>query len=230
MPGLPYKQDSMRLGKGDTILLFTDGVPEAFNEAEQMFSEQRLEDLLEADKLDTAESMVKTTMSEVIEFQGEAEQADDITILAVQYVGTLEEQVKQLEIKIKNRLEDLGLVEEQFYDFAEQYGVPDSDRQKVSIVLDEMLNNIVSYAYQDEELHDIEVVTELSGNRLVITITDEGVPFNPFGLGEPDVSAPVDERKIGGLGIHLVRSVMDEYLYQRHINKNVVTLVKIIEQ
>ena len=87
----------------------------------------------------------------------------------------------------------------------------------------------VNYAYQDESEREIEVEIDISGKRLVITIADDGVPFNPFLQEKPDTSADIDERQIGGLGIHLVRSVMDEYDYQRHINKNVVTLVKLID-
>jgi sigma-B regulation protein RsbU (phosphoserine phosphatase) len=231
MPGMPYKQDSTRFSKGDIILVYTDGVTETFNEEDQLFSEERLADLLLGDGLDSTEQIIKTTLSNVKQFQGEAEQADDVTILAVQYIGLMEEgEYDQLKITIKNRLDDVGVVEEQFYEFAQESGIPDTIRQKVSIVLDEMLNNIVSYAYQDDGEHDIEVDIDLSGNRLVVTIKDEGVPFNPFGLGEPDVGAGMDERQIGGLGIHLVRSTMDEYLYQRHINKNVVTLVKFIDK
>ena len=230
MPGMPYKQDSTRLSKGDIILVYTDGVTETFNEEDQLFSEERLADMLLGDGLDSTEQIIKTTLSNVKQFQGEAEQADDVTVLAVQYHGLLEEvEYDQLNINIKNRLADVGVVEEQFYEFAQENGIPDTIRQKVSIVLDEMLNNIISYAYQDDEEHDIELDIDLSGNRLVTTITDDGIPFNPFGLGAPDVAAAVDEREVGGLGIHLVRSVMDEYLYQRQINKNVVTLVKFVE-
>jgi anti-sigma regulatory factor (Ser/Thr protein kinase) len=128
-----------------------------------------------------------------------------------------------------NRLEEVAAVEAQFHEFAERRGVPAGDRQKVSIVLDELLNNIVSYAYDDEERHEIEIQVELAGKRLVVTIKDDGVPFNPFGLDTRDVTASMAERAIGGLGIHLVRSIMDEYLYQRQINKNVVTVVKVME-
>jgi anti-sigma regulatory factor (Ser/Thr protein kinase) len=70
----------------------------------------------------------------------------------------------------------------------------------------------------------------LSGKRLVLTIKDAGVPFNPFARETPDISLSIDEREIGGLGIHMVRGLVDEYSYQRQINNNVVTLVKIIEE
>ncbi|MCK4901338.1 MAG: ATP-binding protein, partial [Anaerolineales bacterium] len=174
--------------------------------------------------------MVDTVAADVQAFQGQAEQADDITILAVQYYGELEDTgMNKLDLSIKNKIEELGLVEDEFFEFASQHQIPAADRQKVSIVLDELLNNVVNYAYQDDDEHEIEVEIELSGKRLVIIIADDGMPFNPFGREIPDMSADIDEREIGGLGIHLVRSVMDEYDYQRHIDKNVVRLVKLID-
>jgi PAS domain S-box-containing protein len=231
MSGLPYDQDRVSLQPGDAILLYTDGVTEAFNEQEQLFSESRLEKILVNKDLDSAESIVTGTIEEVNRFAGEAEQSDDITLLAVQHLGLpVEMKSKELRITIKNRYEDMGIVEEQFSEFVEENDLPDAVRQSMSIVLDEMLNNIISYAYQGEKEKDIEVNFELSGKRLVTTIKDSGVPFNPFARETPDVSESIEDREIGGLGIHMVRSLMDEYSYHRQINKNVVTLVKLIEE
>ena len=97
-------------------------------------------------------------------------------------------------------------------------------------MLDELLNNIVNYAFMDEEEHMIDLIFVLTDNRLVITLHDDGVPFNPFELDPPDISLSLDERAIGGLGIFLVRQMMDEYLYTRHIGKNVVRLVKLTDR
>jgi sigma-B regulation protein RsbU (phosphoserine phosphatase) len=230
MPELTYKQDQDILGVDDVIMLYTDGVTEALDIDDQLYSDPRLVDLLSAQHYKHPKEMVETVAEDVQAFQGEAEQADDITILAVQYYGLFEETgINKLDLRIKNRIEELGLVEDEFFEFASQNQVPAADRQKVSIVLDELLNNIVNYAYQDEGEHEIEVEIELSGKRLVITIADDGMPFNPFARKIPDTSADIDDREIGGLGIHLVRSVMDEYDYQRHIDKNVVRLVKLID-
>jgi anti-sigma regulatory factor (Ser/Thr protein kinase) len=159
------------------------------------------------------------------------EQADDITMLSLQYFGASDlKETGRLELKIKNQIEELTRVEEKFEEFCEQYQIPDSARQKVSIVLDELLNNIVNYAFMDEEEHMIDLIFVLTDNRLVITLHDDGVPFNPFELDPPDISLSLDERAIGGLGIFLVRQMMDEYLYTRHIGKNVVRLVKLTDR
>ncbi len=94
------------------------------------------------------------------------------------------------------------------------------------MVFDELLHNIMCYAYNDEEAHAIEVGIKLSGDRLQIQISDDGAPFNPFSLEDPDTSLSLEDRDVGGLGIHLVRNVMDEIAYQRNIDRNIVTLVK----
>jgi PAS domain S-box-containing protein len=231
LPGMTYGQDRTVLDHRDMILLYTDGVTEAMDETEALYTDERLALLLQAEDLDAPETTVDGTLRDVLAHQGEAEQADDITILVVQYTGKPEEVSQaRLRLRIKNQLAELAVVEERFHEFALENDIPDAVRQPISIVLDEMLNNIVSYAYQDEDEHEIDIHIELSGGRLVLTITDDGAPFNPFGRGAPDTSLSVEDREIGGLGIHLVRNMMDEYLYQRHINKNIVTLVKMTDE
>ncbi|HSG44221.1 MAG TPA: PAS domain S-box protein [Anaerolineales bacterium] len=229
MPNLTYKQDSGVLKKDDLIVLYTDGVTEAMNEKEELFTEEKYEKLIHNEDITTAQKLVDRTVVEVKRHEGEAEQADDITVLALQFSGVSDvEERGRLELKIKNQIDEMAVIEDKFEAFARKQGIPDEDRQKVSIVLDELMNNIISYAYQDEKEHIIEVQFVLTGNRLVTTIRDDGSPFNPFGLEPPEINLAIEERQIGGLGIHLVRSMMDEYMYHRQIGKNVVTLAKII--
>jgi anti-sigma regulatory factor (Ser/Thr protein kinase) len=97
-------------------------------------------------------------------------------------------------------------------------------------VFDELLGNIINYAYTDEQEHTIEVRVEFFGDRLTVTIEDDGIPFNPLEKDTPDTELPLEERKIGGLGIHLVRNMMDKVSYQRRITKNRLTLVKNISK
>jgi len=88
---------------------------------------------------------------------------------------------------------------------------------------------VISYAFPDDEAHEIEIKTELATNRLTVTISDDGIPFNPLVAGTPDTSLPLDKRALGGLGIHLIRNLVDDMSYQRRIDRNVLTLVKHIE-
>ena len=97
------------------------------------------------------------------------------------------------------------------------------------MLFDEILNNIISYAFQKEEEREIEIRISLTTDHLTVVISDDGIPFNPFGLEQPDTELPLEQRKIGGLGLHLVKNIIDDFSYQRKIQKNVVTLSKIIK-
>ena len=97
---------------------------------------------------------------------------------------------------------------------------------KVNLIVDELISNIVSYAYQDDGEHDIEIELGLADNRLSMVITDDGVPFDPSAKDLPDTAAPLEARPLGGLGIHLVKKIADDLSYQRRAGKNVVTVVK----
>jgi len=231
LPNLTYKESSLTLRPNDIITLHTDGVTESMNQDEIPYSDERYEKFLQTEGLNTPQKLIDQVIRDVKLYENGAEQADDITMVSLQYHGASDvQETGRLELKIKNQIAELARVEEQFEAFCTQYQIPDPARQKVSIVLDELLNNVVNYAFTDENEHLIDVNFVLTGNRLVITIHDDGVPFNPFELDPPDISLSLDERAIGGLGIFLVRQMMDEYLYTRHIGKNVVRLVKLTDR
>jgi sigma-B regulation protein RsbU (phosphoserine phosphatase) len=126
-------------------------------------------------------------------------------------------------------LEEIGRVNEGFNDFAGRHGVPEGDRRRINLIFDELLNNIITYAFDDDEEHAIDVAVSLERDRLIVTVADDGRPFNPFGRIPPETDLPVDDREIGGLGLHLVKNVMDEVTYERLGTKNVATLIKNVE-
>ena len=97
---------------------------------------------------------------------------------------------------------------------------------KFNVVFDDLLNNVISYAYRDEDEHEVKVEMDLAGERLTVTIADDGVPFNPLTVETPDTDLSLEDREIGGLGIHLVQSLVDDVTYQRRIGKNVMTLTQ----
>jgi sigma-B regulation protein RsbU (phosphoserine phosphatase) len=156
--------------------------------------------------------------------------ADDVTVLAVSYQGvSARGEIGHLDLKVTNRLEEIGRVNEGFNDFAGRHGVPEGDRRRINLIFDELLNNIITYAFDDDEEHTIDVAVSLERDRLIVTVADDGRPFNPFGRIPPETDLPVDDREIGGLGLHLVKKVMDEVTYERLGTKNVATLIKNVE-
>ncbi|MEE9606075.1 MAG: SpoIIE family protein phosphatase [Candidatus Scalindua sp.] len=230
MSGMTYKEDKTSLAKNDLLFLYTDGVTEAMDPKNNLFSDKRLADLLSLRKYDSVEDIINSTTSEVKQFEGDAEQADDITILAIEFFGQPKgKPVQNLIITIRNSLSEIDKVNQRFNTFADHCGIPKTLSQKVNIVFDELLNNIISYAYNDNNEHDIIIDLEFFGDRLSITITDDGIPFNPFEAKKPDTELSLEEREIGGLGIHLVRNLMDKVSYKRHIGKNVISLTKQIQ-
>ena len=111
-------------------------------------------------------------------------------------------------------------------EFADAHGVPVAVRRSVNVVLDELLTNTLSYGFSGRESGEVTIDVELGADRLSVTLSDDGRPFDPFGVDVPDTAPSVEERQIGGLGIHLVRRMMDEVSYHRRTDRNVVTLAK----
>jgi len=127
-------------------------------------------------------------------------------------------------------LPEIAAVNENFEAFAEEFGVPRPIIMKFNLMFDEVLNNVISYAYSDDGDHDIEVRMELAGERLIVTIADDGVPFNPLSLATPRTDLALEDREIGGMGIHLVRNLIDDVTYHRRIDRNVLTLMSHLQQ
>jgi sigma-B regulation protein RsbU (phosphoserine phosphatase) len=226
-PGLAYKEDSIQLKRGDLLFVYTDGVTEARNPDKAFFGDNRLPELLGSGEQENVEAVVEHIVNQVKLFENGADQFDDITALALRYQKDPETRVVQkIEMRIENKLSEIENVKVRFNYFSKQAGLSKDLRRKLNLVFDELLNNVISYAYDDGDAHEIKLDFELAGGHLTVSITDDGVPFNPFEADAPDTTIGLDERKVGGLGIHLVRSLMDKAIYQRRVDKNVVTLVK----
>jgi sigma-B regulation protein RsbU (phosphoserine phosphatase) len=150
-----------------------------------------------------------------------------MTILAIRFVRG-GDAPSVMEIKFTNDLGDIARVNDAFEEFAEREGLPDRVRRSIKLVFDELLNNIISYAFGDagDDVHHLEVRVESTSAEISVTISDDGHLFDPFSLEAPDTTLPIDEREIGGLGIHLVRQLMDEVSYVREDDRNVVVLTK----
>ncbi len=129
-------------------------------------------------------------------------------------------------VRIENDLSEIVKVDEKLDDFAEQFDVPPAIAATFHIIFDDLLNNVISYGFNDEQRHFIDVRLELTANSLIASIADDGVPFNPLAEATPDTQLSIEDRQIGGLGIHIVINMVDDISYQRTADKNVLTLTK----
>lgn len=227
MEDMTYNETKVNISKEDILFAYTDGVTEAQNSKEEFYSDQRLLDLLTNEKYSYPKDLIKIILDSVIEFQGKADQFDDITLLSLQYLGDKQDTMRNsFSISIKNQLNQMPKVIEAFEQFGEENDLSFGVIQKFNIALDELLNNIISYGFKDNLEHDINVDVELRNERLIIILKDDGVPFNPFRNDPPDTMLSIDERNLGGLGIHIVKNLVDEYDYKRNTDLNIITLIK----
>ena len=129
---------------------------------------------------------------------------------------------------INNQIEELSFLAEKIEELAEEWKLPMALAMNINLVIEEAVSNIIFYAFTDKEKHEIKISISLNINILIIKITDYGIPFNPILQQEPDITLPLEERPVGGLGIFLITQIMDEVSYVRQKNQNILTLNKSI--
>ena len=114
-------------------------------------------------------------------------------------------------------------------DFGNKAELPQKCLFELNLGLDELFTNIISYGFKDESEHQIKFTLAKHRETVVVQVEDDGIPFNPLKAGGPDLAQDLDSIKIGGLGIHLIKKMMDDIEYQRAGSKNKLTLKKGID-
>ena len=132
-----------------------------------------------------------------------------------------------LNLTLKNDLSELARIAGAIEAHGEAHGWPAKWVLNLNISLDELITNMVSYGYQDSDEHEIRVTLADRNGSLVTVVEDDGIEFDPFtAVPEPDLDASVAERRIGGLGVYFVKTLMDEAVYERLDDRNRITLVQ----
>ncbi len=131
-----------------------------------------------------------------------------------------------LHLRIANRLPELHRVCEQVEEFLHGNAVCGRDAYHIQLTLDELLTNVISYAYAPGEEQGIDIRLEREPQAVLVTISDRGRPFNPLETPAPDVHAAAEHRPVGGLGIHFARKMMDMMEYERAEGQNILRIRK----
>lgn len=217
MSGVEYPVHSLTLAPGDTLFLYTDGVTEAQNMEGRFYGEQRLERVLGAAGGDCVDNVRK----DLDAFQGQAEPADDVTMVALDYAGTPPGSARGFPC---NR--EVGLVESVKFleEELERVGCPEDVRKKFLLAFDEIGSNVISYS--GAAYFTVKVAVEATPPAITLTVADSGKPFNPLDRAAPDLTMPFEQRASGGFGIFITRKLMDDVIYCRDEGKNVLTLRK----
>ncbi len=133
---------------------------------------------------------------------------------------------KEYSFELKSSLSELDNLCENLEDIGQKIGLSKKLIFEINLALDELFTNIISYGFSDKEEHTIKVTMMPQDEVLCLCIEDDGIPFDPTDFEIPDVACSVENCKIGGLGIHIIRKLMDDICYQRYKDRNVLTLKK----
>ena len=135
----------------------------------------------------------------------------------------------RVSLKLRNSLSELDTLGQILQQFGEELGLANKTLFQICLAMEEIVSNIISYGYTDDAVHWIKIAISHDQGILMIRLEDDGIPFNPVWADEPDCECPVEDRKVGNLGIHLCKKVMDDMIYERCGNKNILTLKKDIK-
>ena len=131
---------------------------------------------------------------------------------------------------VDNQMSDLARVVAFLEELGEEWELSVQQVLSLNLVLEEALTNIFLYGYDDNDQHSIEINFGIEGDQLTISLIDDGQPYDPTLKADPDITLTGEERPIGGLGIFLIKKIMDKVEYERKTNKNILILTKNLKQ
>ena len=133
------------------------------------------------------------------------------------------------EIRIKNKISELEKVAQFVEEIGEELGLSMELQMNLNLVMEEMVSNVIFYAYPQDEEADIELLAKSDGKELTFVLSDQGKEFDPTAKEDADLDVNPAERELGGMGIFIVKNIMNKVTYQRLEGKNLLTMTKGLE-
>ena len=202
-----FVEQGCMLGEGDTLVLYTDGVTEARNSEREMLGLKRWSDIVA--KNEDLPNAIK-------HFIGQADPTDDITLMTI----CKKSPVLPMTINVPCREDQWPVLRNAIHSFGLCIGMERKALKKYEVAAEEAIVNILHYS----QANDIEIVLSSQDSAFTIQLMDDGLPFDP--TEHTPNNKTIDERQIGGMGIHLIRQIVDEMHYERKEEKNILGLVK----
>ncbi len=221
-----YEGQNTQLEPGNTFLLYTDGLTEAMNSHQQQFGMERVIDIVKSTIGSSPQQLLDSVLEGMHHFVGEAEQSDDLTMLAIKYTPAVEDIVLEREITVTNDVEQVTRLNDFVDAFCTDLHMDMSEVAQMRLAVEEAAVNVINYAYPEGETGELNVKATATASAMRFVLTDSGMSFAPTDAPDVDTSLTAEERRIGGLGIFLVRQLMDTINYERIDGKNVLTLTK----
>ena len=220
-----FKSQETVISQDTSIFLYTDGLTEAKNEAHEQFGISRIEQVLAKNAQADPETIVNKMNRQVHQFMEQEEQSDDLTMLAIRYTPKRNEYTHEEGITLKNDIRCVDQLNDFVKSITDKLDIDTSKAHNIKLAVEEAVVNVMEYAYPTGTTGDIGIHAMYNERKLKFIITDSGVAFNPTKASLADTTLGVEERPVGGLGLLLVRELMDSINYERINHKNTLTLI-----
>lgn len=222
MGGFEYTEETVQLREDEMLLLYTDGLTEAENARKELFGDDRLLQLMSTDTHQSPKDAVERLKTAVAEFADGVDQSDDLTMLCLRLDSCIEPVEK---IILTNSMSEIEKLPDVTMRLTQRLGFDEAYRNRLNLILEEALVNVIDYAYPEGESGEIELrILHDAAGKIIFRISDSGTPFDPTLGGNADIQADIEERTIGGLGIFLIKNLSDNVSYSRVDGRNVLTI------
>ena len=225
MPDMTFEEQEVDLPTGTGIFTYTDGLNEAENPEHELFGNERLLAALKYG-LDSHKQLA-VIRERIAEFVADAPQSDDLTMLYIRYMNIENKEETERHLILHNDIQQIPQLAEFVEAVADAAKLDVGLTMSLNLALEEAVSNVIMYAYPrgSDGLVDVEAV--IRKNEVEFIITDSGKPFDPTASPEADTTLGVEDRPIGGLGIFLVKNIMDVVEYERSKDgKNILSMIK----
>lgn len=232
-PAWNYVPQEAQIFTGTTIFLFTDGLTEAMDADQNQFQMERVNNVASqalSNQQQEPRQLIARMTEAVHKFVGDAEQSDDLTMMAIQYIRQQRDIKMRRSLVLPNDTQEVPRLNAFVEEVCRDTGFDEDTVAKIKVAVEEAVVNVMKYAYPEGQSGDVTIEAASNDLRLKFTIIDSGKPFDPTVQTAVDTTLPAKEREIGGLGIHIIRQNMDSINYERMDNLNVLTLRKDINQ
>ena len=218
-----YEGQQTQLKSGDMLFLYTDGLSEAKNSTGELLGRKRVQQIVSEHAIDTARQLVGVLEAEERYHAGDAEQNDDITMLAIRWQPNPQLLTfSPSHLTMSASMDEIDRLAPFISHVAEQAAMEGREAKRLRLAVEEAVANIINHG----QATTITLQATMDDNQLVLTIDDDGQPFNPTGESATDFSVPADERPPGGLGIMFLHEMTDGLDYQRIDGHNVLRIIK----
>ena len=229
-----YEKQETIIAPGETLFLYTDGLTEARNERQELLGKKHAMQLVADCRDMMPKQIIEAVVAHVERYAANTEQSDDLTLLAIRYTPQEEQHLLDEELRLDNDVKEVAKLSTFIKDVLARLDIAKPLASKLRLAVEEAVVNSMEYAYPADSRGEINLRVTFDGKKLRFVISDHGFPFNPTEASTADTTLSAEERPIGGLGIMLIRELMDSINYERISGKegtgekakNVLTLIK----